>query len=207
MKFRNTGPTKMKRLFAVLLALSVLPVINAARAGSEGRVVPCNESEEESWVFRSSYFSHDPDKGNRVAQYAPEPTSYYRDDPSYMESGYRHYQYEIVGPGGSADRMHVVQTWGLGLMLRPYGEWEYPYRAGATPYGPWGNPQGPWTLPFQSWENPYGLMQHLPTPGWNVGPSPYGLGTGSPYGGSAAPGNGMGAGNGYGQGPGIGYGP
>jgi len=93
----------------------------------------------------------------------------------------------LRGPDGSADRLHVVETWGAGDAIRPYGEWLFPYRAGATPYGPWGNPQGPWTMPFDSWVNPYGL--------WNRSPlsSPYPV----PYGTSPGP---------YRGGPGYGHG-
>lgn len=109
------------------------------------------------WMFLPSYYSHDPNTGARVAQYAPKETAFAREDPSYQQSGYRHNQTTIRGPGGSADRLHVVETWGEGEAIRPYGEWQRPFRAGATPYGPWGNPQGPWTLPFGAWENPYGL--------------------------------------------------
>jgi len=202
----------MRWHLAVLLSLPVFAAITAARASSDipAALCICSASEEPSWIFQPSYFSHDPADGKRVAQYAPEPTSYARDDPTYMESGYRHYQFEIVGRGGTADRLHVVQTWGLGELIRPYGEWEFPFRAGATPYGPWGNPQGPWTMPFDSWQNPYGLMQHLPSP---YGPYPTGPGGGGSYGGShgygtGGPGygSGYGAGSGYGPGYGSGYG-
>jgi hypothetical protein len=203
----------MRWHLAVLGCLTILAAITTARAGCDCQVAVCRSDQEEtSWIFRPSYFSHDPDTGQRVAQYEPERTSYYRDDPTYMESGYRHYEYEIYGPGGAADHLHVVQTWGLGDLIRPYGEWEYPYRAGATPYGPWGNPQGPWTLPFDSWVNPYGLLQHMQGPGW--GPGPYrpgpGPGTAVPYGGmpgyGAANGPGYGSGSGYGGGMGYGAG-
>jgi len=120
----------------------------------------------DSWIFRPSTFSHDAASGRRVAQFQPEATAYYRFDPTYQESGYRHIRSALRGPDGSYDYQHIVQTWGLGQLIRPYGEWEYPYRAGATPYGPWGNPGGPWTLPFDSWVNPYGLGK-LPNPPWS----------------------------------------
>jgi hypothetical protein len=107
---------------------------------------------EVSWMFQPGYFTHSPTSGQRVAQYEPEQPSYVNVDPTYQESGYRH-QLIYVG----TDVLNLVQTWGQGTAIRPYGEWEFPYRAGATPYGPWGNPQGPWTLPFDSWVNPYGL--------------------------------------------------
>lgn len=144
------------RSAALPLALAVATLITAARplAG------------EESWIFRPSTFSHDPSTGQRVAQFMPERVSYRREDPTYMESGYRHVHAGLRGADGSYDHTHVVQTWGLGWLIRPYGEWEYPYRAGATPYGPWGNPSGPWTLPFDSWVNPYGLGR-LPHPPWS----------------------------------------
>jgi hypothetical protein len=118
----------------------------------------------ESWIFRTSYYTHDAATGNRVNQFAPEKTAYVRTDPTYQESVYRHSRsgFEV---GGTYDYMHTVETWGQGENIRPYGEWLYPYRAGATPVGPWGNPQGPWTTPFGSWSNPYGLGR-LPNPPW-----------------------------------------
>ncbi len=125
-----------------------------------------NTCRAESWIFRPSTFSHDAATGRRVAQFRPEATAYYRSDPTYQESGYRHIRSALRGADGSYDYQHIVQTWGLGQLIRPYGEWEYPYRAGATPYGPWGNPGGPWTLPFDSWINPYGLGK-LPNPPWS----------------------------------------
>jgi hypothetical protein len=118
----------------------------------------------ESWIFRASYYTHDPATGSRVTQFAAEKTAYVRTDPMFQESVYRHSRsgFEV---GGTYDFVHTVQTWGQGESIRPYGEWLFPYRAGATPYGPWGNPQGPWTTPFGSWSNPYGLGR-LPSPPW-----------------------------------------
>jgi hypothetical protein len=161
----------------------------------------------ESWIFRPSAYSHEPSTGVRVAQFMPERQPYYRADSTYMESGYRHQRSAIRGPDGSYDYQHIVQTWGLGELIRPYGEWQFPYRAGATPYGPWGNPSGPWTLPFDSWNNPYGLGK-LPTPPWfpwfptptPFGPNPGMPGQGNPGHGAMGPG-GMGSGMPGGQGP------
>jgi hypothetical protein len=190
----------MRWHLAILMSLPAMAAINAARAGCDCPAVFCSDQEDTSWIFQRSYFSHDPDTGQRVDQYEPEQVSYYKDDPTYIESGYRHYQFELLGRGGTADRLHVVQTWGLGDLIRPYGEWEFPYRAGATPYGPWGNPQGPWTMPFDSWQNPYGLLQHMQNPGWGAGPYQNGPGIGMPYGGSPGYGSGYGSGQSYGAG-------
>jgi hypothetical protein len=107
---------------------------------------------EMSWMFQPGYYTHSPVTGKRVAQYEPEKPSYVVVDPTYQESGYRH---QLIQNG--TEWLNLVQTWGAGTAIRPYGEWEYPYRAGATPYGPWGNPQGPWTLPFDSWQNPFAV--------------------------------------------------
>ena len=115
-------------------------------------------AEEASWIFRPATYSHSPSTGKRIAQYQPEEPAVLHCDPSYQESGYRH-EVITIGHGEGADHLNYIQTWGLGVGIRPYGEWEYPFRAGATPLGPWGNPQGPWTLPFDSWQNPYGLQQ------------------------------------------------
>jgi hypothetical protein len=126
-------------------------------------VVAAAQASDVSWIFLPGYYTHSPVTGQRVAQYAPEQPSIVPTDPTYQESGYRH---QLIQVG--TEWLNLVQTWGAGTAIRPYGEWEYPYRAGATPFGPWGNPQGPWTLPFDSWRNPYGLNR-----------SPYGYGQGS----------------------------
>ena len=111
---------------------------------------------EASWIFRPSHYSHRPETGERVNQFAPEKPAYATVDPTYQRSGYRHVR-GALEVGGSFDYSHTVETWGQGENIRPYGEWLYPYRAGATPFGPWGNPQGPWSLPFSPWFNPYGF--------------------------------------------------
>jgi hypothetical protein len=136
---RRMTSTTMKLQHAITLALTLF-LVSAAGAS------------EVSWMFRPGYYTHSPVTGKRVAQYEPDCPSYVSYDPTYQESGYRH---ETIQAGN--EWVNIVQTWGAGTAIRPYGEWLYPYRAGATPYGPWGNPQGPWTLPFDSWRNPYGL--------------------------------------------------
>jgi len=142
----------MKRHLVCAVALSALAPALADRA------------EATSWIFRRSSFTHDPATGDRVAQFAPKTTPYVRGDETYRQSAYRHHR-STIQAGGSADRIHIVETWGEGESIRPYGEWLRPFREGATPYGPWGNPNGPWTLPFDSWRNPYGLGR-LPYPPW-----------------------------------------
>ncbi len=136
---RQLESTTMRLHHAIFLVSSIF-IVSAAQAG------------DASWMFRPGYYTHSPLTGQRVAQYEPEQPSIVPTDPTYQESGYRHQLFQVGN-----DRLNIVQTWGAGTLIRPYGEWEYPYRAGATPFGPWGNPQGPWTLPFDSWQNPYGL--------------------------------------------------
>jgi hypothetical protein len=148
---------------------------------------PCLEGDEgASWIFRPSYFSHDPDTGKRVVQYAQTPKVYLPYDPTYRESGFHYTQQILRGPYGSVDALHLIQSWGEADQIRPYGEWQFPYRAGATPYGPWGNPQGPWTLPFDSWQNPYGLGR-LPNPPWPVWPFNNAFPRAVPFGNSNSP--------------------
>ena len=140
----------------------------------------------ESWLFLPSTFTHDPTTGARVNQYAPKEPAIVQIDGTYLQSGYRHMRFGIRA-GDSADRLHVVQTWGAGEAIRPYGEWQFPFRAGATPYGPWGNPGGPWTMPFDSWVNPYGSWNRYQYSPWGPG---YGGSHRPGYGGSYGPGHG-----------------
>jgi hypothetical protein len=167
----------MRRHLVVAIALAAFALAFTAADHTRGAAAAA-----ESWLFRPSTFSHDPATGARVNQYAPNRPAYVRSDGTYMESGYRHVQFSLRA-GGSADRLHVVQTWGAGEAIRPYGEWQFPFRAGATPYGPWGNPQGPWTMPFDSWVNPYGQWNRFPYPSWGPGGSQsHGAGYGPPHG-------------------------
>ncbi len=130
-----------------------------------------------SWIFAPSRYSHDPATGQRVTQYAPPATPYLTSDPTYLRSGYHHSRTSFQF-GNISDNLHVVETWGAGASLRPYGEWLRPFRAGATPYGPWGNPQGPWTTPYGTVPSPYGQVIP-PNSGYGYG---YGYGYGNGYG-------------------------
>ena len=150
-----------------LVLLVVLPALAPAALGQAA----------DSWIFRPSNYTHDPDGGQRVSQHTRKQAAYVQIDPTYTRSGYRHTRSTLRGIGGSVDRRHIVETWGAGETIRPYGEWQYPFRAGATPYGPWGNASGPWTMPFESWGNPYGLLSHSP---WQYGGYPIA----TPYAGS-----------------------
>ncbi len=164
----------MKRHLSLLIASATVALALASAA-------------ESSWIFRPSKYTHSPATGERVDQYAAKKPAVVRSDPTYMQSGYRHHRITERGIGGTANRMHMVETWGAGDMIRPYGEWLFPYRAGATPYGPWGSSRGPWTMPFDSWSNPYGLGR-LPYYGHQLGPRypsgytmPYPLGHSGPH--------------------------
>jgi hypothetical protein len=137
-----------------------------------------------SWIFGAGLYTHDRATGERVVQFERPAPAFVPTDPTYQQSGYRHKR-SSLRVGGSADYQHLVETWGEGENIRPYGEWLYPYRAGATPYGPWGNPQGPWTLPFDSWVNPYGSWNRY---GYPYATPPYPAPYVYPPGGGAYPG-------------------
>ena len=71
-------------------------------------------------------------RAKRITQYSPLPNVYVTEDPTYQESGFHYTQQILLGPNGSVDGYHLIQSWGRGDQIRPYGEWEYPYRAGGT---------------------------------------------------------------------------
>ena len=181
----------MKQHLAILI-VSTLVLTTLAAEGRAG------------WMFIPSKYSHDPYTGRRVNQYAPKRPAYANVDPNYMRSGYSHKRTTLRGADGSVDRMHLVETWGAGESIRPYGEWQRPYRAGATPYGPWGNPSGPWTSPFGSWGNPYGLGRLPHYSGYPYRGGGYGPGYGGGYGGGYGPGGPAHGGGSHGPGHGPG---
>ena len=109
------------------LALSGAAVASAATATAA------------DWITAPSFYSHDPESGERVTQYTPIGPFYIYPRADYVESGYRHTQ-SVIRDENSADRIHIVRKWGQSV--RPYGEWQFPYRPYSVPYNQWGPPYG-----------------------------------------------------------------
>lgn len=135
----------------------------------------------DDWMTWASTYTHSPQTGQRVDQYAQveQPISPYRQD--FTRSGYRHFRSTLQG-GQSADNMHIVEQWGQPVI--PYEQWRFPFRPYAVPYDAWG-PQAPYGITN-------GLFQ------FGVGGGNWGGHTGGYN--PPQPGNGAGYGAGYGGG-------
>jgi hypothetical protein len=108
-------------------------------------------------------YSHDA-SGQRVAQYAEKVAPLAPQVSDYTESGFRHFR-STLQAGQSADNYYRVESWGP--PVRPYGEWQFPYRPYAVPYDQWGPQPGPFGPTFPSTGFP---MTPMP---WNPGmPAP-----------------------------------
>ena len=92
----------------------------------------------QDWITSPSYFSHSPETGQRVAQFAEKVTPMLHTDPYTTQSGNRHVR-SSVQAGNSATHTHIVEQWG-GQTVRPYGEWRFPFRPYSAPYPAWGPP-------------------------------------------------------------------
>ena len=111
---------------AVLLALVVSKVI-------EYLVTPLYDHywPEGKWTLLYFYpadFTHDPYSGQRVTQFAPDPTAHYLHGTGYKRSGFRHSN-STLRIGNSTDRYTTVETWGNGafalgstLLFQPYDD-------------------------------------------------------------------------------------
>jgi len=121
------------------------------------------------WIVAPSYFTHDPESGQRVTQYTPIGPVYAAYDPTYVKSGFRHSRSSLK-VGNFSDHMFVVEEYGR--PVRPFGEWQFPYRPYSVPYPYWGP-----TYPFVGYGGyPYGgYGQGGYGPGY-PGPGPYGPG-------------------------------
>lgn len=123
------------------------------------------------WLTQPSFYTHDPNTGQRTHQYATPPPAIVNQPASFQTSGFRHYRSSLQY-GRSADNYHRVEQWGP--PVRPYGEWRFPYRPYSVPYDQWGAPYaglnlglggfGGYPVPGQ----PYGYQP----PGNNPGNSP-----------------------------------
>lgn len=124
------------------------------------------KSRAADWINAPSYYTHDPQTGERVNQYAPIPKVYVFQRSDYMKSGYRHNRSSLRGGDGSFDIIHLVEEWGR--PVRPYGEWEFPYRPFSVPYNQWGPPPPVNVFPGGGWGGPgWGGA-----PGWGWGGGP-----------------------------------
>lgn len=113
--------------------LSIVTLLVIAFDSSEASAQMCN------WMTAGSYYTHNPMTQERVHQYAPDPKVIHTPDPSI--STYRHQRSSLV-VDGSMDQYHKVYR--TGGNVRPYGEWQHPYRPYSVPYSDWayGSPFG-----------------------------------------------------------------
>lgn len=144
-----------------------------------------------SWIFRPGRYTHDPETGARVAQYALKPAIEPLDDPRLVTSGYSRTRIVLRGPDGSANTTYRVQSFGNGrggldaewerfhdawrgstvgggsfggFGYGGYGGFGYPGYIGGNPM-PYGSPGG-----FPGFVNPwFGVGPNLP-PGYGFGP-------------------------------------
>ncbi len=123
-------------------------------------------SQVQDWMTASSYFTHEEATGQRVNQYAPSPVVPHTPDP--FMSVYRQ-QRSSMSFRGSSDHYHKVYQ--FGDVVRPYGEWERPFRPFSVPYSDWayGSPFGHLANPPRT--NPL-LPPPIIAPGFMPGPFP-----------------------------------
>jgi|GEM_PF-6174447 len=163
----------------LLVCLPVLLLAPAALADE-----PCCQSD--SWIFRRSQYSHDPESGARVAQYAMKPIIEPLPDVRQVTSGYSRSRTVLRGADGSTDTTYRVQSYGNGRGGMD-AQWERFHDAwrGATIGG------------GRFYSGGYG------------GYGPYGGygGYGGAYNGYGGAYGGYGGGGGYGVDPGFGMGP
>jgi len=144
----------------------------------------------QDWMTRGSYYTHNPKTKKRVNQYAPEPNVVHTPNPYKRVFRYSRSRLQV---DGSFENYHTVEA--FGGVVRPYGEWQRPFRPYSVPYSDWAygspfgylayprrtNPSlppgvyGPSFFPYQ----PFGIPSGLPgTPGVGF-PGTTGLPSGS----------------------------
>jgi len=132
------------------------------------------------WLTLPSTYSHDPQTGMRVSQFAAAEPAVAPGAPNFRSSGYTHTR-STLAYGQSADNYHRVEEWGA--PVRPYGEWRFPYRPYSTPYPNWGPPYAGLNLGLGGF-GPAGPRGNWPHDGQgdHANPiNPYPAGPGSPY--------------------------
>jgi hypothetical protein len=123
-------------------------------------------AQNSDWFTAGSYYTHNPQNNQRVHQYAARPVVRHTPDP--FMSVYRQ-QRSSVTVDGSSDHYHKVYQ--FGETVRPYDEWERPFRPYSVPYSDWayGSPFGHLANPMRT--NPM-LPSPIFAPGFMPGPFP-----------------------------------
>jgi hypothetical protein len=117
------------------------------------------------WLTAGSYYTHNPQTKQRVHQFAAVTAVPHTPDP--FMSVYRQ-QRSSITVGGSSDHYHKVYQ--FGEVVRPYGEWERPFRPYSVPFSDWA-----YGSPFGHLANPPRTNPLLPPPIYTPGffPNPY----------------------------------
>ncbi|MBX3424085.1 MAG: hypothetical protein KF688_00270 [Pirellulales bacterium] len=106
---------------AALLAMLLITRRSSAAEASCDCVQPATyqrtvvvQPQQDSWIFRPGRYTHDPETGARVAQYAAKPAIEPLDDPRLVSSGYTRSRTVLRGADGSVDTVYRVQSYGNG---------------------------------------------------------------------------------------------
>jgi hypothetical protein len=182
-------------LAAAIVAVLLMRRADAQDCACDSEPAPVayipEQPQTESWVFRRGRYTHDPETGARVAQYALKPPIEPLDDPRLVTSGYSRTRTVLRGADGAANTHYRVQSYGNGRGGLD-AEWERFHDAwrGSTIAG--GNYQ---VYPgFYGYG--YGFGPGVGGPGFGPGPAPGAPPFGAPGFRSVAPF--------YGYGPGFG---
>ena len=152
--FRNgTQPTRRTER-ATRTAMTILVALAAGPIGTAAA----------DWVTAPSFHTHDPATGMRVVQAAARQPAIASLASQAPRATYRHYE-STLSVGGVRDRIHVVDQ--SGPSVRPYGEWQHPYRPYSVPYAQWGFTPFAGTTPWTSGP-PAGTVSPG-NPGWMAG--------------------------------------
>jgi len=108
------SPLVWRLLFAaILVAVALLNQSQAAECGCPPTAV-VQSVRPVSWVFQPGRYTHDPQTGNRVAQYQPKPVIEPLPDTRLVTSGYSRSRVVLRGADGSASTYYSVQSYGNG---------------------------------------------------------------------------------------------
>ncbi|WP_052031883.1 hypothetical protein [Novipirellula maiorica] len=105
------------------------------------------------WLTLPGKFSHDPVTAQRVEQFQPPATPAVAEVANFRTSGYTHVRSRL-NYAQSSDNYHRVETWGD--PVRPYGEWQRPFRPYSVPYAAWGAPFAGLNITPYGYGLPYG---------------------------------------------------
>ncbi len=74
-------------------------------------LAPCSSASAQNWIFRPSYYTHDPATDVRIGRQFSTGPVFTRSQGDYVKTGFRNVRSTITTQGQTYDNLQVWESW------------------------------------------------------------------------------------------------